>query len=507
MASKLAERLQQFRVDAYWNPSTGIGGSQDKRIGGVINVQPLDYQTCADLYRDNDMAARIADAMPNDCVRRGWDLSVQGDNGHEISEKLAAKVDELETKKHLRQAHRWAKAFGGAGVFVGANDGQTADLPLDLKKVKSVDFLLPLDTLELVANSYYSDPLEPKYGLPETYRLNRFGAISPMPTGAQGLARQGGLAGLVSGGPTLRGGLAEINRSATWNFLPIVHESRILRFEGVFINRILLRSNRYWGDSVYVRCQEVLRDFGLSWSSAALLIQDFTQAVYRLPGFSEMLAEQGPAAFIAAEQMIEQSRRMVRAIYLDKDHEFQRTQQPVTGLPDLLVQMSKRLAAAADMPVTRLFGEAPAGLNATGEQDGEWWADKVAGEQEDVLRPALNRLYTILFAAKDGVTAGKEPDNWHIKFRPLKEPSELEQADRRLKVAQADQIYLAEGVVTPEEVAATRFGGDEYSGEKIQLLEADPEKRALAAEEAAERPPGPGDEPPDDEPGGEQEEK
>lgn len=471
------------RHDGYYNQTTGIGDVlRDKRQGGFATARRIDYQECADLYRGNWLAARIVDALPNDCVRKGWTLAIEGDKGRKISEAADATLRDLEAKKHLRQAHRWSRAFGGAGVFVGVDDGQTADQPVNFESIKSVDWLLPVDTLELVPASYYSQ-LGPNYGKPQTYILNRFGVAAPLPTFLGGSA-------MVGSGPVVGGLGALAQDPQNWNYLPIVHESRIIRFEGVFINRLTLRSNRYWGDSIFNRIDEVLRDYGLSWASASILLQDFAQAVHKLPGFAELLAKIGPAAYVQAAAAVEVSRSTARALFIDKEDEFERKATPMTGLPELLVQFALQVAGAADMPVSRLFGQAPAGLNATGDADAAWWADKVAAEQEDALQPALRRLLKIVFAAKAGPTSGKNPGgekgNWHVHFAPLKQLDDLQQADRRLKIAQADEIYMRNQAVTPEEVAVTRFAGDDYNGDKLQLVEENPEKRALMAQEQAE---------------------
>lgn len=468
--------------DAYQNSLTGLGTYQrDKRVHAHSVVHEMSYEQCAELYRSNDIAGRIADDLPDEMCRKGWTLAIAGAGGREAGEKTAKVLEALEPKKQLRQCLRWARAFGGSALFVGANDGQTADQPLDETAIKSIDFLLPLDTLELVPDSYYGDPLHPKYGLPQTYRLNRFGAgVLPNTFGAASI--KGGTGALEQALSLLK----PRNGQSAWATMPIVHETRLIRFEGVFINRLQLRGNRYWPDSVFVRCNQVIRDFNTSWDAAAVLLQDFAQAVVKMKGYTELLTKEGPAAIAEVAAMIDLKRSSLGLLLLDADDEFERKATPVTGLPDLLDRFAQRLAAAAGMPVTRLMGMSPAGLNATGEQDGSNWDDKVSGAQDSDLRPALTRLLRLTFLAKAGPTNGKEPANWSFSFVPLKELSPTEEATRRYNIAQADDIYVKNGTVAPEEVAATRFGGDEYNDGKIQLIEADPEKRALAAQENAE---------------------
>ena len=74
-----------------------------------------------------------------------------------------------------------------------------------------------------------------------------------------------------------------------------------------------------------------------------------------------------------------------------------------------------------------------------------------------------------------------------MAFNPLWQMTEAERVDIRLKQSQADVAYINAQVLTPEEVASSRFGGDAYSIETKLDLEA---RAAFEAElEAAESAP------------------
>lgn len=483
-----AAKKLQARLDGWQNLKTGLGvQGKDRRLGTHFRSgNRLEYQECAELYRFNDMAARAVDSMPNDCARKGFAVSIEGDS--EGSEATAKALRDLQAFKHVKQAHKWQRAYGGAALYVGANDGQTADFPLDLKRVRSVDFLLPLDTMELIPDGYYTNPFEVKYGMPATYRLNRFGALNP----PMGVGTKTGALQMLQAAATLSGGKpGSPFGGSNWNMVPIVHETRIIRFDGILINRIQLREQRGWLDPIFNRAEPVLKDFGVTWESAALLLSGFTQDILRMKGLGELYSADGPKTLQAMADFINGSRSLLNMLLLDSEDEFETRQTPVTGLADLLDRFCNRLAAAFNMPVTRLMGQSPAGLNATGQQDASWWDNEVQVEQEEVWVPALTRLCEILFAAEKGPTKGATPDNWTVTPNPLKQLGPLEEAQRRLAIAQTDAIYMTGQAVTPEEVAVTRFGGDEYEGGKIQLVETNPAKRAAMAAEAA--PDGSGD--------------
>ncbi len=178
---------------------------------------------------------------------------------------------------------------------------------------------------------------------------------------------------------------------------------------------------------------------------------------------------------------------MLRAVLLDAGdgtgptEEFERKATPVTGLADLLDRFCNRLAAAADMPVTRLMGQSPAGLNATGAQDENWWFDRIAGLQDEVMREPLERLIHLLFVSKEGPTDGAEPENWSLVWRPLKQLSPMDEATRRKTIVEMAKAAIESQMVMPEEAGVSIFGGDEFSAD-IQI---DKELRATMAENTA----------------------
>jgi phage-related protein (TIGR01555 family) len=94
-----------------------------------------------------------------------------------------------------------------------------------------------------------------------------------------------------------------------------------------------------------------------------------------------------------------------------------------SGIPAFMDALDKRVAAVADIPVTRLFGTSPGGMNATGEHDLANWWDAVGDGQENETRPCLEALDPILLRSA-GVT---KTDAWWV-WAPLRKPTEAEEA-------------------------------------------------------------------------------
>jgi len=148
---------------------------------------------------------------------------------------------------------------------------------------------------------------------------------------------------------------------------------------------------------------------------------------------------------------------------LDQNETYTKLGSSVSGLDGLIDKFTLALAAVSNIPVTFLMGQAPAGLQATGQSDIRMFYDNIKSEQEDVLRPVLEKLIKIIMLSKEGGFGGRELEGWCIKFNPLWQMDDQEKAAMRKTVAEADQIYINTGVLDPSEVAIARFGGDTYS--------------------------------------------
>ena len=110
-------------------------------------------------------------------------------------------------------------------------------------------------------------------------------------------------------------------------------------------------------------------------------------------------------------------------------------------------------AGAADIPVTRLLGQSPAGLSATGDSDTRNYYDMIAARQAIDLRPQLERLDRVLLAS-----AGVAPGALRFEFRPLWQMDAAAKAAVALQKAQATQIYAGLGLWPTEVMAGLAAG-------------------------------------------------
>ena len=149
------------------------------------------------------------------------------------------------------------------------------------------------------------------------------------------------------------------------------------------------------------------------------------------------------------------------------------------------------LAGAARMPKAHILGQQQ-GTITGGQYDSLNYYARIAGMQENYLREHIERLINLLFWASDsGVGNGKiDPvGKYKMKFRPLWRLDSKTDAEIRKLIAETDNIYLTQQVVSPDEVKELRFGQTGFMAKLMDAVDITPEElEQLAAKvEAARR--------------------
>ena len=478
----MAKAPKTKRRDGWSNIYTGLGSlGRDKRLGASFMAERLDEASCEELWLGDDIAARIIEAQPEAELGQGFELVISDPSAaprpgppvrmdadgrkadETLTKDLNAYFEEKSLAMHLQTAREYARAYGGGAILVGAQDGQSFDKPLNEGSITTIPWVKVLRPRECWPASYYNSAKSAqteKFGEVKSYRVQR---------------------------DTLGGGSSQVLE---------VHESRIIPFYGVVVSTRQRSARNSWGDSVLNRVIDKVSDYQASFQAAGILVQDFAQAVFKLVGLADLMAQgdDGDEIIINRSRAVDMARSVSRALFIDKDEEFERKATPVTGLSDILDRLSIRIAAAARMPVTVMMGQSPAGLNATGASDIRIWYDQVKRDRTKHLLPKANRLVRLFMLAADSPAKGKEPKRWSLTFPSLWQMTDSEEADLRNKQADTDKKYIEAGVLLPEEVAVSRFGGDKWTME-TQLDKAARDATTMAINDPE---PAPGTEPPAD---------
>lgn len=418
-----------FRSDTWTNVLTGQGTSTyDKRMAGYFISDAISEDQGRELWRGDDLGARIVETIVKESLRKPFNLRITDDaegNDENFGSELSATVEKHWKRLGLldvyKDARCIARACGGSVTVLGADDGaQSLEEPLNLERIRSFEWLTVLEPRECTPVEWYTDSRAPKFGKVKIYELHP----------------------IINGWSKAGVPLTSTNVR--------IHESRLIIMDGIKVSR----ANQWgtvngFGDNVFTRVFRVLNDFNAGFSGAGRLVGEFATPIFKIKGLADIIANDNKELFQARMQALALAISTHRAALIDMDEEFKREQVPVTGLPELLELMMRRVAGAADTPVSVMWGESPGGLNASGAQGDQIavWHGRVDSERLHEVVPYFERVTEVCFAANGG-----EPDEWCIEPAPLSMPTAKEAADTN-KVKDDDALGMYDrGILSAEEI-------------------------------------------------------
>jgi phage-related protein (TIGR01555 family) len=425
---KKLKSIKRTVTDGWANVLSGIGTNLDKQSYARPMWVGLDKGNAESIFSADDIGSKIASIVPDDGTREGIDWIIPSEDSGDITKFLEKEFDRLHIWKQISWAWTLARVYGGSLIYLSCDDGKDASEPLDLNSLRRVNSLVVFDRwqFQVLQNEIISNLDDPDFGKPAYYNF--------------------------------RIGSGELNNE---NILRI-HYSRVLRFDGQRLPTRLYAQNGYWHDSIYAKLYKSIRNYSTSYDSVATIMTDFNQPVFKVEGLAEALAMDQDQLVMKKIETVNLSRSVARAVILDKQDDFSTVGASVGGLAELLRMTTDRLVSGSGIPHTRLLGESPSGLGATGRSELNDYYDMVKAAQEQNLRGPLDYLHQLFFLQDD---APIMPDGFTFVFRPLYQTDEATRIATRKVQADIDAIYIEKGVYDPKTVAKSRFGNGEFSFE------------------------------------------
>lgn len=207
-----------------------------------------------------------------------------------------------------------------------------------------------------------------------------------------------------------------------------IHHSRCIRFLGNELPYWEQVSELYWGASVIESVfDELKKRDNVSWNIAQLTFMANLR-VLKMQDLGQTLSATDPRSqeelyrTLSAQNWLMSNMGMQ---IMDAADGLETHQYTFGGLADCYQQFIMDISGAAEIPVTKLFGRSPSGLNATGESDLQNYYDMIGEKQESILRPVLNKLLPPFLMSLFGAV----PDDLDFDFNPVSEPTDKERSD------------------------------------------------------------------------------
>lgn len=451
----------QTVADGLENAVAGLGGYRDKMSYNSWELpRALGRFELENMYRGSWLARKIVDIPADDMTREWRHVVFDGDDekAAKINQSVAKAERKFGLKDKVNTALKWARLYGGALIIIGTKDGmRDPSLPLIPEAVKKGDlkYLQVLDRWRVSPDSVLTkDITSPNFGLPEHYIV----ADSHVK----------------------------------------IHWSRVLRFNGAKLPHFAWLQNAMWDDPILTGIMDALANREVSTKGVATMLFEANVDVISGAGISDMLAMKGgEEKLIRRFQAAATMKSFNRTLLLDKEETYEKKSNQFSTLDKIMQEFMTDVSGASDIPITRLFGQSPAGLSSTGESDTRNYYDGLAGKQETDIRPQLEYLDEILMRSE----LGNMPDDFEFDFCALWQTSDLDQSTIEKNRADRDKIYLDLGVLHAGNVARELKDRGTYKtitdedvelvNELSQPIDGDPQDPEVGFRETAAKQPTP----------------
>lgn len=383
--------------DSFQNFALNLGMGTDNALSGsTYGFNPITRnRTLLEwIHRGSWLGKMAVNVVADDMVRSGIDI--QCDAKPDQIDGVQEDLTTLGVWTGLRNSAAWSRLYGGA-LGVIQIDGQDYTQPLDPKRIGRGAFkgVVALDRwlVEPSLGDLCSEA-GPDLGMPNYYRV-------------------------TSDYPGLR--------------MKIVHRSRVIRFVGDELPYWQMVSENMWGASVIESLYDRMVAFDSATQGAAQLAYKSYLRTVKIKNLRELIAASGPAlkAFYEFMDVMRRYQGIEGVTLLDAEDDFvPHSGGNFAGLSDVMLQMGQQLSGALQIPLTRLFGQSPAGLNSTGESDLRTYYDGINQRQVTTMSIGMKKI--VMAAALSG--GWKLGDDFKVVFRPLWQLTE----EQKSEVAKSD---------------------------------------------------------------------
>lgn len=346
------------------------------------------YETCWE-------ARKIVRIIPEDALRKEW---VTEDIPEQMVLFAKSKMIRLQFLQTLKKSLILERLLGGCLTFLGL-DGAEEDLERPYRPLSDnhqIRFCNAIPVSRISRVDWCHDPLSEHYMRPEKYLIN--------------------------------GADVHVSRCLVWDGEPLFdpYDFALTNFRSNLAGFGESKLSPLWDD--------VIKAVGTR-QAAYQLIQTNNAIIMAVQDLQDIHGTKPGKQTVEKLKEIANNLSIYRAAMIDGD-KINISQQSASfgSVPELMMSYLQILSAASDIPATRFIGQAPGGLNATGESDLENYYNVIDAYQQQRIIPNIRRLFDIILYPKFGQAWLKEREKLTIKFPPLWNESELEQSQRSTAV-------------------------------------------------------------------------
>jgi phage-related protein (TIGR01555 family) len=405
-------------ADGLANLISRLGTGSDRNAHNGYYVPPLSQPQIEAAYRSSWLTRKVIDLPPYEMTRAGRAWQAE----QEQIETLEQAETALGLWSKLCVALTTARLHGGAALVLGVRQG-SPEQPLRPEAVLkgALRYAVVFSRHQLYAPwGFETDPESDFYGQPAMWEIR----------GAKGNAVR-------------------------------IHPSRVIPFHGaplppgaVTISQI----DQFWGDPLLISIKAAIDNAEVSQAAVASLLHEMKQDTVYIPRLTESIATAETETLLAARiEALNRFKSMFSTLILDagdpeKENSGERwetRQLSFAEHPELLREFVGLVGGAADIPVTRLMGQSPGGLQSTGKGEQDDFNRMVDARRETTLRGPLARIDAVLIPH----ALGSRPPEIYYEFGALEEADPKEAAEIEKLEAEATDVYVRSNLIPSDALA------------------------------------------------------
>jgi len=414
-------------MDGMMNVLTGLGGSLDPQSNAFYYVRPLDQQSIESSYRTSWLSKKVHTVPAKDATR-AWRQFKADDV--DIT-KIEREERRLGLRNKVRRAEVLSRLYGGSCLMLGTGGDMAQPLNPSTIKQGGLKYIHAVGRYEITIPNLILDPGSEFYLQPDMYMVN------------------------AGNGTQVR-----------------VHPSRMIRFTPSDTPDNVSLYEQGWGDPLLQSLQGCLINADTMQGTFAALVAKAKVDTLGIPNLTQIASTSDGEQQLQRRVLVAQAFESMFHTKLidtaknngDAAETWEQFQVNWSGMPEMAMMFLQMVSGASDIPMTRLVGKSPDGMNATGDGDLENYFQMISASQELDLRPRLEMLDEVLLRS----ALGERPEDIWFSFLPLRTDSEETKAKNAKARAEASAIYVDKQLV-PDEVMQEAVKGQliesgEYPG-------------------------------------------
>lgn len=403
----VANIAHRFFGDRLANYLTGIGTQRDKATGSYYTSSIMSPQQLEDAYRYAWLPRKIVDIPAKDACRnwRSWNAKPEQISAIETEERR------LNLRGEVRTGMIRGRLYGGSAMMIGTGESALyRELIPDRIGRGGLKYVALIPRRYLTAGDLENDPASPNFMRPRWYTYG----------GLQGQQVQ-------------------------------VHPSRLVMFQGNPLPDPEAGggADYGWSDSVLTSAYTACVNADSTTANIASLVFEAKVDVFRIDDLAKWL-ENGATKLLERFRIANIGKGINGALLLDKNEEYEQKTINFASLPDVLREFMQIVSGAADIPVTRLLGQSPGGMNSTGESDLRNYYDLVQSMQKNDIEPGLRILDECLIRS----ALGERPAEVFYNWNSLWQVSANERSEIGKRTAETIKLLAETNLIPPEPLAA-----------------------------------------------------